>query len=87
MALTRDEYMDCKSWSNSGSWATVRSKKVKGIAYHKKSRRLFVEYKDGSVRSYEMVHPMTARALFNSLKVDKFLVKRIVMKHMTARIR
>lgn len=84
---TRKEYMDSKSWSNSGTWASVRSKKIKGIRYHKSARRLFVEYKDGSVRSYERIHPMTARALFNTLKVDDFMVKRIALKHMTTRLK
>ena len=87
MDTAKKAYLDCKSWASSGQWATVRSKKVKGIRYQKNARRLFVEYKDGSVRAYERVHPMTARACFNSLQVDKFLMKRIVLKHMTARLK
>ena len=86
-SLSRDEYLDSKSWSDTGKWATVRSRRVAGIRYRKSARRLFVEYKDGSVRAYERVHPMTARAMFNTLKVDEYLAKRVALRHMTSRLR
>jgi hypothetical protein len=74
-------YLDYRKWMATGSWASVNSKAVKGIRYDRKSRRLFVESSKGVVMSYEGVHPLTAKACFDSKLVPKFIAKRLLRKY------
>lgn len=78
-------YLDSRKWLATGSWASVNSKTVKGIRYDRKSRRLFIESSKGVVMSYEGVHPMTARACFNSKLIPKFVAKRLLRKYLCSR--
>lgn len=65
--------IDAYGWAESGRWVTVKSSNVAGIAYRLSEKRLFVEFKDGSVYAYENVAESVAKGMFSAGSMGKYV--------------
>lgn len=75
--VDRRHQLDADDWASLGRWVNVKSSNVGAIKYDWDLRRLYVQFKNGSVYSYEGVHPVTARNMFNSASMGKFVWQRL----------
>ena len=74
-------------WVNTGKWVRVKSSNVAGIAYHRKNKNMYVEFLNGAVYEYKGVAVDTARAMFNSGSMGKFVHRRLKGKYPFSRIK
>lgn len=64
-------------WLQSGKWVRVKSSNVGGISYDVHNNTLFVEFLNGGTYAYYQVPPQTAKEMFMSTSMGKFLHKKI----------
>lgn len=73
-----------KDWVESGARVRVHSSNVAAIRYDRPNQILYVQFRvkgvitpDGALYRYFDVHPMTARAMFNTSSMGKFVWYRL----------
>ncbi len=69
--------LDVKGWLASGRWVNVSSSNVSGIMYRAGEKRLFVQFKSGSIYYYLEVPAAVARDFFTASSMGIFLHRRI----------
>jgi hypothetical protein len=81
----RHKVLNASAWIRTGKWVNVRSSNVKSIQYDFVTKTLHVEFKDkaggGRVYAYWNVPQFTAKAMFNSPSMGKFVWKRLRGKY------
>lgn len=64
---------DADEWAVSGVWVKVRSSNVSGIMYDMDKQELHVTFNSGGEYVYLGVHPVTAKAMFASGSMGRFV--------------
>jgi len=68
----RSGFSSADKWMKSGTWILVKSSNVKMILYDLPAQKLYVEFLNHS-RYWYSVPPATARKMFNSGSMGKFV--------------
>ncbi len=86
MAPKVNSSINADQWVSTGQWVGVTSSNVKGIAYDSLAMELKVEFKGGSVYAYYNVGDVTAKDMFNTNSMGKFVHARLKGKYQYKKI-